>query len=112
MNGNCNAPRAITLSAIIYCLRCIVGHDLPLNQVSNGFVLQSCSSLTTICFIQGCLAPIDIIIPELTILNPSEEVAVIGGNVLTSQRVVDVVFAAFSVCAASQVIMTPSLWNN
>nr|XP_031359616.1 5-oxoprolinase [Lonchura striata domestica] len=31
--GNCNAPRAITLSALIYCLRCLVGHDIPLNQV-------------------------------------------------------------------------------
>ena len=31
--GNCNAPRAIILSAIIYCLRCMVGHDVPLNQV-------------------------------------------------------------------------------
>lgn len=31
--GNCNAPRAITFSAIIYCLRCMVGHDIPLNQV-------------------------------------------------------------------------------
>lgn len=33
--GNCNAPRAVTLSALIYCLRCMVGHDVPLNQVSN-----------------------------------------------------------------------------
>jgi 5-oxoprolinase (ATP-hydrolysing) len=33
--GNCNAPRAITLSALIYCLRCMVGHDVPLNQVSS-----------------------------------------------------------------------------
>lgn len=33
--GNCNAPRAVTLSAIIYCLRCIVGQDVPLNQVSE-----------------------------------------------------------------------------
>lgn len=32
--GNCNAPRAITLSALIYCLRCMVGQDIPLNQVS------------------------------------------------------------------------------
>lgn len=31
--GNCNAPKAITLSALIYCLRCMVGHDIPLNQV-------------------------------------------------------------------------------
>ena len=33
--GNCNAPRAITLSAILYCLRSMVGHDVPLNQVPN-----------------------------------------------------------------------------
>ena len=31
--GNCNAPRTVTLSAIIYCMRCMVGHDVPLNQV-------------------------------------------------------------------------------
>ncbi len=31
--GNTNAPRAVVLSAIIYCLRCMVGHDVPLNQV-------------------------------------------------------------------------------
>ena len=35
--GNCNAPRAITLSALIYCLRCIVGRDVPLNQVTLIF---------------------------------------------------------------------------
>lgn len=34
--GNCNAPRAITLSALIYCLRCMVGQDIPLNQVGTG----------------------------------------------------------------------------
>lgn len=34
--GNCNAPRAVTLSALIYCLRCMVGHDVPLNQVNMG----------------------------------------------------------------------------
>lgn len=33
--GNCNAPRAITLSALIYCLRCMVGQDIPLNQVHD-----------------------------------------------------------------------------
>ena len=36
--GNLNAPRAITLSALIYCLRCLVGRDIPLNQV-RGAVL-------------------------------------------------------------------------
>lgn len=80
--GNCNAPRAITLSAMIYCLRCMVGHDVPLNQ--------------------GCLAPITLVIPENSILNPSEGAAVVGGNVLTSQRIVDTIFSAFKTCAASQ----------
>ncbi|XP_053788951.1 LOW QUALITY PROTEIN: 5-oxoprolinase, partial [Vidua chalybeata] len=80
--GNCNAPRAITLSALIYCLRCLVGHDIPLNQ--------------------GCLAPVQVRIPPGSILDPSPEAAVVGGNVLTSQRVVDVVLRAFGACAASQ----------
>lgn len=80
--GNCNAPRAVTLSALIYCLRCMVGHDVPLNQ--------------------GCLAPIKAIIPQNSMLDPSESAAVVGGNVLTSQRVVDTILKAFRVCAASQ----------
>lgn len=82
MYGNCNAPKAITLSALIYCLRCMVGHDVPLNQ--------------------GCLNPIQVIIPKNSILDPSDDAAVVGGNVLTSQRIVDVILAAFQVCAASQ----------
>ncbi|XP_054738314.1 5-oxoprolinase [Anastrepha obliqua] len=79
--GNCNAPRAITLSALIYCLRCMVGHDVPLNQ--------------------GCLAPIKVIVPKNSMLDPSEGAAVVGGNVLTSQRIVDTVLKTFNVCAAS-----------
>lgn len=80
--GNTNAPKAITYSAIIYCLRALVGQDIPLNQ--------------------GCLAPIKIIIPEGSLLSPGEGAAVVGGNVLTSQRLVDVVLLAFGACAASQ----------
>ena len=43
------------------------------------------------------------IIPKGSILDPSESAAVVGGNVLTSQRIVDVIFKAFGTCAASQV---------
>ncbi|KAH9361178.1 hypothetical protein HPB48_001536 [Haemaphysalis longicornis] len=82
VHGNLNAPRAVTLSAILYCLRCMVGHDLPLNQ--------------------GCLAPVQVVLPDNSLLNPSPDAAVVGGNVLTSQRVVDVIFHAFNTCAASQ----------
>lgn len=52
---------------------------------------------------QGCLAPVRVVIPRGSILDPSAEAAVVGGNVLTSQRVVDVILAAFGACAASQV---------
>lgn len=51
---------------------------------------------------QGCLKPVKVIIPKGSLLDPSEEAAVVGGNVLTSQRVVDVVLQAFGACAASQ----------
>ena len=60
----------------------MVGHDIPLNQ--------------------GCLVPVQVLIPEGTLLNPYPEAAVVGGNVLTSQRVVDVVLKAFEACSASQ----------
>ncbi|KAI1639564.1 5-oxoprolinase [Biscogniauxia mediterranea] len=80
--GNINAPEAITYSAVIYCLRCLISEDIPLNQ--------------------GCLKPIDVRIPPRSLLSPSNGAAVVGGNVLTSQRVTDVIFRAFEACAASQ----------
>ncbi|KAG1678987.1 hypothetical protein FOA52_013050 [Chlamydomonas sp. UWO 241] len=80
--GNCNAPPAVAYSAIIYSLRCMVTRDIPLNQ--------------------GCLAPVTVKIPPNCLLNPSPEAAVVGGNVLTSQRVTDVVLKAFQAAAASQ----------
>ena len=90
--GNINAPRAITYSAIIYCLRCLVNSVIPLNQ--------------------GWLKPIKVIIPDNWILNPSETAAVVGGNVLTSQRITDVVLHAFNWCAASQGWMNNLTFGN
>ena len=49
------------------------------------------------------MKPVTIKIPESTILRPSGDAAVVGGNVLTSQRVTDVVLKAFNAAAASQV---------
>lgn len=80
--GNWNAPEAVTAAAVIYCIRCLVDIDIPLNQ--------------------GCLAPVKIHIPEGSFLSPSDSAAVVGGNVLTSQRITDVVFTAFQACACSQ----------
>lgn len=82
VNANFNCPKSVVHSAIIYALRCMVSEDIPLNQ--------------------GCLAPIDVRIPEGSLLSPSETAAVVGGNVLTSQRITDVVFKAFQAVAASQ----------
>jgi 5-oxoprolinase (ATP-hydrolysing) len=90
--GNLNCPKAVCLSAILYCLRCMVKDDIPLNQ--------------------GCLKPISVFIPENSILNPSEDAAVVGGNVLTSQRIVDVIFRAFEACAASQGCMNNLTFGN
>lgn len=80
--ANTNNPRSVTMSAIIYCLRCLVNKEIPLNS--------------------GCMTPINVIIPPGSLLDPDESAAIVGGNVLTSQRVTDVVLKAFKVCAASQ----------
>lgn len=80
--GNWNAPQAVTAAAVIYCLRCLVNVDIPLNQ--------------------GCLAPVKMYIPPGSFLSPSDKAAVVGGNVLTSQRITDVILTAFQACACSQ----------
>ncbi|KAM5342280.1 hypothetical protein ACJ41O_013246 [Fusarium nematophilum] len=77
-----NAPQAITRSATLYVLRCLINQDIPLNE--------------------GCLRPLTFTIPEGSILNPSPTAAVCAGNPITSQRVTDVVIRAFQACAASQ----------
>lgn len=48
------------------------------------------------------MKPVSIRIPPGCLLDPSQDAAVVGGNVQTSQRVVDVILRAFSACAASQ----------
>ena len=53
--------------------------------------------------LKGCLQPIQVKIAQGSLLWPSEDAAVVGGNVLTSQRIVDVIFKALNICAASQV---------
>ncbi|KAF7973344.1 hypothetical protein HWV62_15503 [Athelia sp. TMB] len=82
VRGNLNAPISVVHSAVIYCMRSMLEEDIPLNA--------------------GCLVPLSIIIPPKSLLSPSRTAAVCGGNVLTSQRIVDVVLRAFGACAASQ----------
>ncbi|KAH8426372.1 uncharacterized protein LDX57_004110 [Aspergillus melleus] len=80
-HGNWNAPPAVTNSATIYALRCLVASEIPLNQ--------------------GCILPVHLKIPEHSLLSPSPDAACAAGNGLTCQRIVDVIFKALEVCAAS-----------
>jgi N-methylhydantoinase B len=74
--GSINAVYAITLSAVYYVFRSLIGLDVPSNS--------------------GCLAPIHVIAPEGTIVNARAPAAVAGGNVETSQRIVDVLLGALA----------------
>ncbi len=74
--GSINAVYAITLSAVYYVFRCLIGLDVPNNS--------------------GCLAPIRVIAPEGTVVNARRPAPVAGGNVETSQRIVDVLLGALA----------------
>ncbi len=79
---NQNTPYSVTSSAIVYVLRALLKEDLPLNQ--------------------GFLKPIKIKISQNSILNPDKNAAVVGGNVTTSQRILDVLLQALGDVADSQ----------
>ena len=97
LDNNFNATPAIVSSAVLYCFRCLIDKDIPLNA--------------------GVLEPLELILPE-SFLNPppaadpSECAAVAAGNVETSQRLVDVVLGARGVAAASQGTMNNLLFGN
>ncbi len=74
--GSVNAIYAITLSAVMYCFRVIVPFSIPSNY--------------------GTIRPLDVVAPEGSLVNARIPAAVAGGNVETSQRIVDVVLGALS----------------
>ncbi|NHA13422.1 hydantoinase B/oxoprolinase family protein [Thioalkalivibrio sp. XN279] len=90
--GNLNAPAAVCRAAVLYVFRCLVKRDIPLNE--------------------GCLEPLELRIPEGSLLNPRWPAAVAGGNVETSQSVVDALFGALGVVAASQGTMNNLSFGN
>ncbi|GAB4560738.1 MAG: hydantoinase B/oxoprolinase family protein [Haliangiales bacterium] len=92
LDSNLNAPEAVAVSAVIYVLRTLVGAQIPLNS--------------------GCLRPVSITIPPGCLLSPDPERAVAGGNVETSQRVVDVLLGALGLAAASQGTMNNLTFGN
>ncbi len=74
--GSVNAVKAITLSAVYYVFRCMLGSEVPTNS--------------------GALVPIEVITPPDSVVNASSPSAVAGGNVETSQRIVDVLLGALA----------------
>jgi len=90
--GNYNAPSAVCHAAVLYVFRCMVQDDIPLNA--------------------GCLKPLQIIIPERSMINPEYPAAVIAGNVETSQVIVDTLFGALGVMGAAQGTMNNFIWGN
>lgn len=91
-NDNFNAPLAVTRAAVLYVFRTLVNKSVALND--------------------GCLRPINIIVPQGSMLNPQYPAAVVAGNVETSQVVTDALYGALGVLAASQGTMNNFTFGN
>ena len=83
--NNFNAPKAVTMAAVLYVFRTLVDDDIPLNA--------------------GCLKPLRVVVPEGCMLNPHAPAAVVAGNVETSQCVTNALYGALGMMAASPCTM-------
>ncbi len=92
MDNAFNAPRAVTNAAILYVFRCLIDDEIPLNA--------------------GCMKPLDVIIPDGSLLNPAFPAAVVAGNVETSQAVTDALFAALGRLGTGQGTMNNLTFGN
>ena len=89
---NFNAPPAVTRAAVLYVFRCLVGDDIPLND--------------------GCLKPIELVIPPATFLSPAPGAAVVAGNTEVSQAACNALFGALGAMACSQATMNNFLFGD
>ncbi|MEY4752241.1 MAG: hypothetical protein RIQ60_4455, partial [Pseudomonadota bacterium] len=90
--GNFNAPSSVTRAAVLYVFRSLVDDEIPLNA--------------------GCLKPLEIVVPEGSMLNPAAGAAVVAGNVETSSCVTNALYGALGVMAASQCTMNNFTFGN
>ncbi|MEY4713206.1 MAG: Acetophenone carboxylase gamma subunit [Pseudomonadota bacterium] len=90
--NNFNAPRAVCLAAVLYVFRTLVDDDIPLNA--------------------GCLKPLQVIIPEGSMLNPLPPASVVAGNVETSSCITNALLGALGVMAGSQPTMNNFTFGN
>ncbi|MFW7341347.1 hydantoinase B/oxoprolinase family protein [Pollutimonas sp. H1-120] len=92
LENNFNAPASIAVAAVLYVFRSLVDDDIPLNA--------------------GCLKPLEIIVPAGSMLNPNPPAAVVAGNVETSMCIVNALYGALEVLAASQGTMNNFTFGN
>ncbi len=90
--GNFNAPLAVTKAAVLYVFRTLVDEDIPLNE--------------------GCMKPLDIIVPAGLMLRPNYPAAVVAGNVETCQAITDALYGALGVLAGAQGTMNNFTFGN
>lgn len=90
--SNFNAPAAVVRAAVLYVFRTLVEDDIPMNE--------------------GCLKPLNLIIPDGSMLSPRPPAAVVAGNVETSQVVCDALYGALGRLAASQGTMNNLTFGN
>ncbi|MDH3467675.1 MAG: hydantoinase B/oxoprolinase family protein [Gammaproteobacteria bacterium] len=91
-DSNFNAPAAVARAAVLYVFRTLVDDEIPMND--------------------GCLKPIDIVIPDGSMLRPQYPAAVVAGNVETSQCITDALYGALGVMAAAQGTMNNFTFGN
>jgi 5-oxoprolinase (ATP-hydrolysing) len=89
---NYNAPLAICRAVVLYVFRTLVGSDIPMNE--------------------GCLKPLDLVVPVGSMINPQAPAAVISGNTEVSQAIADTLYGALGVIAGSQGTMNNFVYGN
>ncbi len=89
---NYNAPLAICRAVVLYVFRTLVGSDIPMNE--------------------GCMKPLNLIVPTGTMINPNAPAAVISGNTEVSQAIADTLYGALGVVAGSQGTMNNFVYGN
>ena len=89
---NYNAPMAVCHAVILYVFRTLVGSNIPLNE--------------------GCFKPLNIIIPNNSMINAKYPSAVIAGNTEVSQLTCNALFGALGIIAGSQATMNNFIWGN
>jgi 5-oxoprolinase (ATP-hydrolysing) len=91
-NTNFNAPAPVTRAAVLYVFRVMVDDEIPMNA--------------------GCLRPINIVVPEKSMLSPEYPAAVVAGNVETSQAVTNCLFGALGALSCAQGTMNNLTYGN